>query len=410
MYMKKHLTSIIFLLGTLCLSAQNGKTLPDKYVLKSGLHSFKMKQAARTFNVPDSSYCMFTWNDSTQSWYLPTRYTYSYNADNTLSHYISEYWPSGVQTPIWQSTMTYDTVLHETEQRFDYWNASSGAWESASNDIFTFNINGNCIQNVHQIADGSGGFVNSSRWINAYNANDQETTVLYQEWESPGQWKNVQKDTTTYDTNGNKDVTTSFLWDNTGLNWSLYRKITYTWNASDQLLAELWQVWDGNAGSWINSRQSGYTYDPNGYSTGSTTQMWESGIGPWANELRISETYDNNGHLLERLWFNWGGTAWTNANWYIYSANGDCINALAIDRQEKTWSQGMLFPNPAGPCFYLKNVAGDLEIYDATGRSVLKTAAVKENQPVDISRLVHGIYYVRVLNDGIVFGSRLIIE
>jgi hypothetical protein len=85
------------------------------------------------------------------------------------------------------------------------------------------------------------------------------------------------------------------------------------------------------------------------------------------------------------------------------------IQQLALDGNDIV--EVKLYPNPASSNVYFSGLTGafHVQVYDVQGK-IIKSESLYSNQPLDISNIEAGIYFVKVSADGKVVTRKLIVE
>ena len=71
-----------------------------------------------------------------------------------------------------------------------------------------------------------------------------------------------------------------------------------------------------------------------------------------------------------------------------------------------------VYPNPAGNVFYIRGsyaLPAVLELYDITGRKIIREPIIKNLQQIDVSKLAGGVYFFSVTGNNSLIGSGKII-
>jgi YD repeat-containing protein len=164
---------------------------------------------------------------------------------------------------------------------------------------------------------------------------------MQEQW-SNGQWAGVNRDTFTYDANGN--MLTYLLEDWSNGQWMFHQRSTFTYDANGRMLSDLFE-WAN--GVWVYPSRITYTYDVDGKMLASLGERWNGqwmngspGSGQWEISTRGTNTYDAQGRMLSWLYEIWDGH-WTKYryNAYTYDANGNKLTDLW---EEWSWSTGQL--------------------------------------------------------------------
>lgn len=250
----------------------------------------------------------------------------------------------------------YDVNRYLTNANVQKWNGSD--YDMASQkDTFSYDANGNFVKDVTQIRNGSAWLTFQALYT--YNGNNQKTGMLYQKWNGSA-WDDLQQSTYTYDGSGYLIGQTTQAWN--GTQWQNTTKYNYTNNANGKPASLIVQTW--SAAQWVNYRQYTYTYDANDYETNESIRAWD---GSQFTDL-YQDVFTNNssGFHDEMLMTQWANSSWRNyrkTDYYHY-----CLNNTGI-ADDITTPTVIAYPNP----FVDKlTVAHDqtYELYDLLGKQV----------------------------------------
>src|SRR4029079_257495 len=89
-------------------------------------------------------------------------------------------------------------------------------------------------------------------------------------------------------------------------------RVTYSYDASNNLTSELSQYWDGSV--WVLNYQYTYTYDAS-YNLKSVLYQHLFDI----YNYQITYTYDRHSNLTRELHQDWGGSDWVNYSQFSYA-------------------------------------------------------------------------------------------
>ena len=144
---------------------------------------------------------------------------------------------------------------------------------------------------------------------------------------------NDEKNTSTYDVNGDKINSTYQLWN--GSAWFSSIVGDYTFNSNHDMLTYVYTNWDGS--SMVNLSKGTYIYDVDSNLTSYTTETWDG--ASWVRSYRTLSTYDQFHHLLEEIFQSWDGAYWVNGSrkTYVYNSTGYLLNLLDEEWDGAYW-------------------------------------------------------------------------
>jgi hypothetical protein len=181
---------------------------------------------------------------------------------------------------------------------------------------------------------------------------------------------------------------------------------------------------------------SEYIYDTNGNQTLSISYGWDG--SQWVYSSKTESTYAG-GKMTVYSFFNWIGNQWlgmlkneftygisNGLNYTVTIGSGWVINQWVKISRSTSWysvqTTGInnfsektirVYPNPAREfiVFDVVDIAGSAiaEIFDIQGKMVLEQR-LSGNKQISVSNLSKGLYIYKVLNGGINFTGKLIIE
>lgn len=194
------------------------------------------------------------WNAALQIWQQSTRATLTYTAANqieqsTIANWLNNSWQNSVYYHY-----TYDAALYLTQ--FTYSTVSADAQDAQSRTLYTNDAAGNATENLTQTKT-LGNWVNSSRELRSYNAN-QATQMTRQQWTS-GNWVNLKRESYTYDTNAYLTAQTNENW--SGTSWIVSGDVLYENNPNGTLDVYTSRNWNAATQSWTNYQKATYTYN-----------------------------------------------------------------------------------------------------------------------------------------------------
>jgi YD repeat-containing protein len=143
----------------------------------------------------------------------------------------------------------------------------------------------------------------------AYDASDNIISETDQVWNSTtSTWENSWKYVYTYDASGNVIADTSFTWDGSGSVWDYDTYSIYTYSATNKLISVLQQQWSTGMIAWENVWQSIISRDASDRMSVMEGQYWDG--TSWVNEMRQNYTYDGSGNRTSEMNEYWSGAAY----------------------------------------------------------------------------------------------------
>jgi len=160
---------------------------------------------------------------TTHTWVGDFRTTYTYNATHSVTVEIGEYYSSNVWTNGYKSTNAYNANSNLTNNIFYFWNMGTSNWEPSDQTVFTY-VSGN---------NPSSGI--ATQW-------NTSTTA----------WDNYAKYTYTFSGN-NLTYELDQVWDSGSSSWQNYGNYAFTYDVNNNETSVLEQQWMPVTSIWRNS-------------------------------------------------------------------------------------------------------------------------------------------------------------
>ncbi len=185
----------------------------------------------------------------------------------------------------------FDDMWYWWGWNFDVANSyeyNSPAYELSTRTTFTYDASGNRTIEQTEIWDGfSLSWENQSKTINTYDASNKHITAIQQDWNS-----------------------STSTWDNN-------QRTTYTYTSADLMESYTYEDWDASTSSWENFWKSEFTWSGTNM-IGETGKWWTSPA--WENYYRGTYTYDASDNRIAELEEYWSGTAYDTSDLNEYSS------------------------------------------------------------------------------------------
>ncbi len=338
------------------------------------------------------------WSGS--DWIDKDRYTYIYDENNKQAEALWEYWNGFDWVSNGEYLYTYDDNSNLLEERFQVW--SIDHWENNLLSTYTYENNNVTSLTNEEWADSI--WLNTTRFIYEYDANDNQSVIIDQIWED-SIWVYNSKYTKVYDANKNVIEMTYQFWNTDWINSQYYK---YNYDNNDNLKDQVTQVWNGV--SWDNKSKSLYTYN-NNYLSNQLDQSWNG--TNWMDIAKTFNAYDEHNNLIENYYVTWDDTTWVNnyKNIYEYST------LTSIDKNLSDLNEFKLFnnyPNPFNPSTTLSwqtPIGGFqiIKIFDLLGSEVATLVneyrpagsyRIKFNLEEKLKNAASGVYFFQIRIDG----------
>jgi hypothetical protein len=253
-------------------------------------------------------------------------------------------------------------------------------------------------------------------------------TCLSKWWENDA-WVDAYRISFTYDASDNILTFLFEMWNSDA--WVNDFRVTYTYDASGNELTCLEEYWTPNEG-WTNSLLDTYTYDASGNMLTYVIESWENDT--WENGYRESYTYDNYGNSVSGIFEIWENDNWEpgfyDGTYFVVFCNHGSVdieigsvyrfeasfvafeNNIANTFEDNHFIN--VYPNPASDklniCLDKEESNGLIRIYTSMG-SLIKTVPINQNtSEISVSDLNAGIYIVEFSSKKEAIKKKLIIN
>jgi hypothetical protein len=258
--------------------------------------------------------------------------TYQPNLDRWSYDTSLTFYPNAPTTPVFGYRQTFDAQGRVIFLDHDSWNA--GVPEPGSRIAYTYDANGNLLTATRQSYQAPGSYSNVSRVSYTYNASNQVTEQANENWAGgTGIW--VVFDRIVYTYNSNNQLIEEVVQKNQSpLPWAgQTRKLyTYTGNNNTMIVSEV------RSSGWVPVYRLLNSFDANGKITGIERHEWMTSY--WKNIDSMVLTLDNNGNVLLQEARAWDGSAYvhTTAHSYTWVATATPSGFSMASNTAKTWN------------------------------------------------------------------------
>lgn len=200
------------------------------------------------------------------------------------------------------------------EVLYKYWENNTWVNESLEKLLFYNDIN----TETFTYAWDNGQWVNDLHSIITYDGEGRPISTLVQMWEPDGnEWVDMMLATLTWTAfNYPEEMIMQF---NFGGIWMNFMRIAYTYNAQEQGTEVLMQDWDMMGSTWVNYARDLFAYNANGWMIEELSQDWTGST--WVDDEKGILTYEPNGNCTEKIKYLWVDNSWTNYLFFTYSYN-----------------------------------------------------------------------------------------
>jgi hypothetical protein len=276
------------------------------------------------FELSDTSRAVY--NAARMPQFLPAMDTWNFDTAYSYTNTGSAIELSG------RNLYTYNTAGDVIVS--EYADMISGNYVVMNRETRSYDANHNILTEEYEWDNGAG-LEKQQKMTFTYNGSNQQTLVVYENWNSSTMQYEVDSRTTfTYDGNGQL---TEMLRETYSGSWSPSYRATYTYvgGKNTEVLHEM-----NNGGTWTNMSLELNTFDMAGNKTHTENRNWMS--GSWTNTYANAYTHDGNGNVLtqESLWWNGSSYAPSSKREFTYTTNDYLLKEVA-----KSWNGSTYAPS-----------------------------------------------------------------
>ncbi len=340
------------------------------------------------------------WNSTTQSWQLDGKTTYSYDANNYPQEITLYQWDN--TNSQWVNDRKYFLVFDNNGNEIQYvkqlWNGTS--WINTYKKTSTYDNNNNLLT-LTKYTWSSNSWVGQYKYEYTYDQNNLRLTKKRSIWDNTNsQWVNDYKYTYSYDSQGNMTTSVRANWDNTNSQWVNSTKIEYSYNSNNDLLVKTISYWDNTNSVWVSSSKYQYTYNSNGDLTEYLYQTYDNTNSVWVNNSRDTyeyDSYNNNIRLTHQTWDN-TNSVWKNSYKYEYFYSKKATPVITFNK-----SNILIFPNPSHNFIKISNPEysiREITITDINGKTVYSNKNVDSRQLlINLREKGTGLFIIKLTDE-----------
>ena len=223
---------------------------------------------------------------------------------------------------------------------WEYYYDVSGQFVNSEKETYTYDANGNVTQYIYYTTNEiTSQWQPSEKEESTYDANGNMTLYIDYDWkETTSQWQPSDKDEYTYDANGNNTLYIDYDWNETTSQWQPSYKYEYTYDANGNNTLYIYYEWNETSSQWLLNYKVEYTYDANGNNTLYICYEWNETTSQWQPNYKYEYTYDVNGNITLYIYYSWNETTsqWQPYYKYEYTYDVNGNNTLDIGY---SWSE-----------------------------------------------------------------------
>lgn len=308
--MKKHiLLTIILVSGAATLFAQPGAINSSKQHMPGSCQQVHTA-AKTTASIAERPIASVTYMSNGSYFYITDSTTYSFSGTR------------GNGTIALIMMITGGRVQYNADTILMYnYDTLTSAYSYSSRYIQTFDANNNCTSIINQNWTGSSWSNPNQQDLFTYDGSNNMLTHLNQNWNTgTSSWINNYQESFTYDGMHNMLTNLQQTWNTGTSSWDNSSKQTNTYYALH--ITGLNQVWNSGTSSWDNYSNDTNTYDAMNNWISESNQSWNTATGSWVNTYNYTNTYDGMNDRTSTVSQNWdtvSGT-WVNIGKNLFSS------------------------------------------------------------------------------------------
>jgi hypothetical protein len=348
----------------------------------------------------------WTWYDTLGAWSLESQTNYSYSANSqmllklngnlenqsletwqfddngNILEFIFQIWDGSAWLNFFRFNYVYDG---DNLVEFIYQSYAGGSYQNVLRYEYTYDGNGDLAEQLTQNWLG-GVWIASSKRTSTYNGNHQPILVIQEQWLN--EWINQYRETYTY---GSSDELLTYLDEAWESDWEIIEQTTYTYDGQLRLVEEYGQLFEGGILIW--ETKDIYTYDIHDNVTSIITQNTES--GELADRGRQLLEYDDENNQINYVF------QYLDDGWVSYDSALFYWNPVTSLTDASTMEDDLVvFPNPASHelQFDVANHNGSTLSYSIVSiNGVQRKAGYADAEgTIDISGLPQGMHVLNL--------------
>jgi hypothetical protein len=351
-------------------------------------------------------YIDWDWDETTSQFYLDEKTEYTYDAGGNITLYLQYEWVEITSQWVYlgKTERTYNANGYLTLSVVYDWDSANSQWIESTKAEYTVDANGKVLQIISSIWN-----VTTSQWYQilkgeyTYDAGGNMVQTLICGWNSNiGDWVTLYKHEGTYDGAGNLLQLTMYNWDESAGQWDAYIQYKYDYDGNDNPTEEIHYEMDENTSQFEPKSKELYTYNL-------SYELTDLIIPPLS--YFVPEQDDQIVNMpVQYATYEWDDVS---NDWVADDKGQYHYSEQSAGLIEMTQQVSNIYPCPATEYitvrFTRSLTQGTFELYDLQGRSVM-TEVVADNDRINISALVKGIYFYRLIVDGRIQRGKLLKE
>jgi hypothetical protein len=329
----------------------------------------------KTVNTYDANNLLLTaedyqWDELTSAWKGTQSQRYAYNAQGLVIERYIDTWDLGTSTfTKWLQILTnYSATGKRLTEEQLYWNNMVAGYQKTAFSSFTYNANDVQIgERSETWSQSPATLTSASRLTITLNAADLPLLALREDSSSTtsGVWRDANKRTYTYDANNNQTSEVYQTWNSTDNALRNVVRFTKSYSATNKNLQTSNDNWDAATSAWLPNYETVSEYN--------------------ADDFRVAYEYKTN----------WN----TANSYFDYHNRTEYICAASVGIEDTEAGNISLYPNPVtkGSALILAATqTAAYTVYDFCGRAV-KSGTVNPGQnAISTNEMSSGVYLLKL--------------
>ena len=202
----------------------------------------------------------FFWDEDLDDWIVENKIVHTNDAAGNAVTLTTSYLEVDEWQPVALAENTFNTDGLLTESLRQTWNAETNEYVNVLKMSFTYDSNGNQINQLNQ---------------NFQNA----------------EWVNNSQTTTQYTGFNAEEIAIRQFWNMENNDWKNLSKRTFTYNSDEFVIHSLFEISDIGTEEWLVYEQDNYANNPDGSIYQVVTQEFDYFLYEWQNDIRTTTSY-----------------------------------------------------------------------------------------------------------------------
>ena len=184
-------------------------------------------------------------------------------------------------------------------------------WVNIVRRTFLYDLNKNVTENLRQIPDSMGNWINDNRIVNNYDGNSKPVRSVLQTWvDSSGTWANVSLiDSSVYDPDGNQLEHYEAVWDTDTAKWDFTNANFKAYDTNNWIVSNTVKTFDQFSQVWTNNKRQIFFHYTDGRIDYINEDTWNgAAFDPLYRHYHYYDNQDYPDALTEIYTGQWNGS------------------------------------------------------------------------------------------------------